>query len=145
MYSRDKLGQDEVFAIVSPGTEIISLQPGEGYQAYTQFAPTGLEPPSAPPGSSWSWGDIWTGAAQVIRTGAEAFARIYPAIKGTGYPSPYPQTPTGAQIPPGYRLNPSTGRIEPVSQITAMTASPYFWPAVLGIGAFFIVSQTRRR
>jgi len=109
----------------------------------------------APASTGWSWSDIWKPVADIITTGAGAFAKIYPAITGTtpqtGYPSPYPQTPntkipagytidpvTRKLVPIGYTIDPVTGKYIPIQ--AGITASPYFWPVILGVGAMFLVT-----
>ncbi len=150
MYQRCQLGQDADidWGAISPVEPEIPSLPQEVLTPAPWVGqlqpPSGLETPSAPPSASWTWSDVWGGVAPVIKTGAEAFTRIYGAIKGTGYPSPYPQTPS-TRIPPGYALNPRTGRIERISAPTGgIIQSPYFWPVVLGAGAFFLVSARKK-
>ena len=115
---------------------------------------------AAPSGSSWSWSDIFKPVADVLTAGAGLFAQVYPAIKGTtpqtGYPSPNPQTPN-QKAPAGYQFDPATGKLVPigykVDSLTGqliplqagITASPYFWPVIAGLGAMFLVTSGSKK
>ncbi len=105
-----------------------------------------------PQDSSWSWESIWKGIEPVIRTGAEAFTKIYPVVTGTKTSSGQAQAPTTtprpgalwpANTPPpsGYRRDPMTGKLVPTTMQAGITASPYFWPVALGLGAMVLMSS----
>lgn len=157
MYSRDKIGlADDLILMPGEGAEITSVESDypfaimPAYQPpidYSNFPVVTTDSFSMPPAvqqptSSWSWSDIFKPAADILTAGATAFSKIYPAIKGTGYPSPYPQTPS-TKVPAGYRLDPATGRLVPLTAQAGLTASPYFWPIVLGGAAFFLMTKKR--
>lgn len=179
-YQRSKLGQDE-FTTFDPA--LIDYPPMETNPLVSEivtfpstdlpggYAPGwwGVDPstipstaPVAPATSSWSWSDIWKPVADVIGTLSTAAGKVLPAIlkttPQTGYPSPYPQTPSTkipagyyvdpvsgrlTPIPPGYRINPMTGGLLPIQ--AGMTDSPYFWPVALGLGAMFLVTSKKSR
>lgn len=151
MYSRDRIGlAEDLILMPGEGGEVTSVTPYSGSVnvltpsgGYDWFQTQVSVPTSQPAASSFSWGDFLTPVANVLKTGADIFSKVYPAIKGTGYPSPYPQTP-GNSIPPGYRYDPTTGRLVPMQTqagIGSLTSSPYFLPIVLGLGAFLIMKK----
>lgn len=129
------------------------LAPWQEYGTYVSPAPVTTQPAE----STWSWSSLWEGIAPVIKTGAEAFSKIYPVVTApktttqAAVPSGYYRTSTGsvAPIPKGYTVNPQTGQLQPlpgtVPMVTGITASPYFWPVTIGIGALFLLSQSKRR
>jgi hypothetical protein len=174
MYQRSRLAQDEEFAFLpseysngggytfsTPSNGAFALQPTPSYPAIEPYSPPVFEPlptitpAPAPADSGWTWQDIWKPVSQVLTTGAEVFSKVYPAVTGTapvtspqtGYPSPYPQTPKPS-APTGYQYiyNPATRsyQLQPLTQQAGITASPYFWPVTLGLGALLFLTAGRK-
>jgi hypothetical protein len=124
------------------GQPSLRFQPGRGV-ARSSYLGQGPELITEPP-SSFDWGSIWQPVKEVLVTGAQTFPYIYGAIKGTGYPTPYPQIPGstyGGAYPYGTTAQPYQAGLGGLPG--------WVLPVAAGIGIVLLMSggggQSRRR
>lgn len=112
----------------------------------TQYVPLPAQAPTL-------WESIWGPVSQVLKTGAETFAKVAPYVikrPTTPYMPAYGALPTypgqvyrGGAIPPGYEV--VIGSMGPTLQPLQVATPGWILPAVALAGGFLLVSMMQKK